>query len=148
MHVPDNLPDLAAPIVLFDGVCNFCNGSVNWVIDRDRAKRVRFASFQSPAGQVILRHFGMPLDRFDSVVLIEDGKAFSMSDAAIRITRHLPRPWRWTMALLIVPRPLRDAVYGLIARNRYRWFGASESCRMPGPEFEGRFIELDVPEAP
>jgi predicted DCC family thiol-disulfide oxidoreductase YuxK len=142
------LPDLNAPIVLFDGVCNFCNGTVNRLIAADVERRLRFASLQSEAGQRLLRHFGLPLTDFDTLVLVEGGRVYTFSDAALRIAKHLPAPWSWARFLMIVPRTLRNAVYRLFATNRYRWFGKSESCRMPGPEFEGRFIELNERQDP
>ena len=129
----------ADPIILFDGVCKFCNASVNFILDRDRAGRVRFAALQSVTGQHLLRHFGLPTDQFSSLVLVEGGRCWRRSTAALRIARHLDGAWPLLAVLLAVPVILRDAAYDVLARNRYRWFGQLDSCRVPTPEtFERR----------
>jgi predicted DCC family thiol-disulfide oxidoreductase YuxK len=139
MTVPAGEP----PVVLFDGVCNFCNASVNWLIDRDRGARLRFAALQSPAGQRLLAGFGQvrPERDPDSVVLVEGAALYDRSTALLRAVRHLPGPWSWLAALRIVPRPLRDAIYRWFAARRYRWFGKSDACRVPTPELRTRFLE-------
>ena len=128
-------------IVLFDGVCNLCNGAVQFIINRDPEGRFSFASLQSAAGQARLREFGLSTDAFDSFVLVEGGKAYTRSTAALRIARQLPGPWRFLYALIIVPRPLRDWAYDLVARNRYRLFGRRDSCMIPTPELKAKFLE-------
>jgi predicted DCC family thiol-disulfide oxidoreductase YuxK len=128
------------PIVLFDGVCNFCNGSVNFIIDRDAARRFRFASLQSEAGQALLRSFGMRTRDFDTIVLVENGRACTRSSAALRIARQLGGWWSLFTVLFAIPPFLRDAVYDIFASNRYRWFGKAETCRVPTPESRERFL--------
>ncbi|MEW5927897.1 MAG: thiol-disulfide oxidoreductase DCC family protein [Gemmatimonadota bacterium] len=134
------VPDEKGAVVLFDGVCNLCNGSVQFIVRHDPAGRFRFASLQSEAGQALLRRHGLdPTDLF-SVILVEGGRAYARSDAALRIARGLTGPWRAAGALRAVPRPLRDAAYGWVARNRYRWFGKQEACMIPTPELRARFL--------
>lgn len=129
-------------VVLFDGVCNLCNGSVQFILDRDPAGRFRFASLQSEAGQNLLRDHGRPpqTDAPDSVILVEGASLWERSDAALRIATGLGFPWRLLAVFRVVPRPLRDAVYRWIARNRYRWFGRTETCRLPSPALRARFL--------
>jgi predicted DCC family thiol-disulfide oxidoreductase YuxK len=129
-----------APVLLFDGVCNLCNAAVNWVIDHDEAGRVRLGALQSDAGQALLAQVGLTGDYLDSLVLIEGGQAYVRSDAALRLAAHLNAPWSYARALLAIPRPVRDAVYDVIAKNRYAWFGKRESCRVPTPALRARFI--------
>lgn len=127
-------------IVLFDGVCNFCNAWVRFIVARDPQARLRLAAVQSPAGQEILDRCGLPLDRFDTMVFVEDGKAYLKSTAFLRAVRYLKRPWPWLAAGFLVPRPVRDWLYDRIARNRYRIFGRSESCMIPTPDMRSRFL--------
>lgn len=130
------------PVVLFDGVCNLCDASVNFLIDRDRHARLRFASLQSEAARALLRARAIELPAGDpeSLMLVEGARVYSESEAVLRLSRHLPAPWRSSAALLVVPRALRDPVYRWIARNRYRWFGRSEVCRVPTPALRARFL--------
>jgi predicted DCC family thiol-disulfide oxidoreductase YuxK len=130
----------ANPIVLFDGVCNLCNGSVQFIIRHDREGRFRFASLQSPVGQDLQARFGMDPRQLDSVILVEGDRWFKESDAALRIARGMNGAWKALSVFRVIPRPLRDAVYRLIARNRYRWFGKQETCWLPTPELRGRFL--------
>lgn len=130
------------PIVLFDGVCNLCNGLVQFVIRRDPAPaRFRFAALQSNAGQKLLREHGLSTVDLDTFVLIDAGVAHVRSSAALRVLKHLGLPWSLAWCAVIVPQPLRDAVYRWIARNRYRWFGVRESCMVPSAELRSRFLE-------
>jgi predicted DCC family thiol-disulfide oxidoreductase YuxK len=128
------------PIVLFDGVCNLCNGSVQFLLKRDPQARFRFASLQSDTGQKLQAALGMDPQALDSVILVEGDRWYKESDAALRIARKLPGAWKLLTAFRIVPRPIRDAAYRLIARNRYRWFGKAETCWLPTPELRGRFL--------
>jgi predicted DCC family thiol-disulfide oxidoreductase YuxK len=128
------------PVILFDGVCNFCNGAINFIIRQDRKGVFRFAALQSPAGQQLLQQYGLPTHSFDSFILIEKGKVFMSSTAGLKLYSRLPWYWKWTQAFWIVPRSIRDAVYNLIARNRYKWFGRKEQCMVPGPELRSRFL--------
>jgi predicted DCC family thiol-disulfide oxidoreductase YuxK len=130
----------AGAVVLFDGVCNLCNGSVQFIVRHDPEGRFRFASLQSEAGQALLRRHGMDPAELSSVVLVEGGRAHTRSDAALRIAGGLPGAWKAAGALRAVPRPLRDLVYGWVARNRYRWFGKQDACMIPTPELRARFL--------
>jgi predicted DCC family thiol-disulfide oxidoreductase YuxK len=127
-------------LILYDGHCNLCNGSVNWVIDHDPAGRFVFAPLQSDLGRATLARFGLDARRTESVVLVEGDRATTKSDAALRIARGLALPWRFLALLVVLPVRLRDWVYDQIAGNRYRWFGRSETCRMPTPELAARFV--------
>jgi predicted DCC family thiol-disulfide oxidoreductase YuxK len=130
-----------ASVVLFDGVCNLCNASVSFIIDRDPAGRFRFAALQSEAGRELLERHGRPVTATpESVVLVEAGRVYEQSTAALRIARRLKGGWKLLYAFALVPRPLRDLVYRWIARNRYRSFGREEACRRPTPELERRFL--------
>jgi predicted DCC family thiol-disulfide oxidoreductase YuxK len=134
-----------APVVLFDGVCNLCTGSVLFIIRRDPRGVFRFAALQSPAAAALLKDAPVrsgPLP--DSIVLVEgDGAArvSTQSTAALRIARRLRFPWPVLYALIVIPRPIRDWVYDFIAARRYRWFGKRDSCMMPTPELRARFLE-------
>jgi predicted DCC family thiol-disulfide oxidoreductase YuxK len=128
------------PIVLFDGVCNLCNGSVQFLLKRDPEGRFRFAALQSDAGRRLMAEHGLDVDALSSVLLIEGGRVWQESSAALRIASHLPGAWKLLRVFAVVPRPLRDAVYRWIARNRYRWFGRTETCWLPTPELEARFL--------
>jgi predicted DCC family thiol-disulfide oxidoreductase YuxK len=129
------------PVVLFDGVCKFCNAGVNFLIDRDPDARFRFAALQSAAGQDLLRRFHLPTSDFDTFVLVEGNRCSTRSTAALRIAMLLGGWWRLLYPLVLVPRFLRDACYDLIARNRYRWFGQLDACRMPTPDLKRRFLD-------
>ena len=127
-------------VILFDGVCNLCNGAVQFVIERDPAARFGFAALQSP---VAARLMGSSRSggRLDSIVLIEEGRIWSQSTAALRIARRLRFPWPALYAMIVVPRPLRDWIYNLVARNRYTWFGEREACMVPTPALRARFLD-------
>ncbi len=128
-------------IVLFDGVCNFCNRSVNWIIRRDRRGYFRFAALQSDVGADIQRQYGLDPDVLDTLVLIERGRAYTKSTAGLRIVRLMRRsPWAALYALIAVPRPVRDFAYDWFARRRYRWFGKRDECIVPSPEVRERFL--------
>jgi predicted DCC family thiol-disulfide oxidoreductase YuxK len=132
--------ETANPIVLFDGVCNLCNRSVQLILRHDPAGRFRFASLQSPAGQEILGRLGIDPKALDSILVVEGEHWYRESDAALRVARGLSGPWKMLWALRVIPRPLRDGLYRLIARNRYRWFGKQETCWLPTPELRERFL--------
>jgi|ERR1051326_2349917 predicted DCC family thiol-disulfide oxidoreductase YuxK len=132
-------------VVLFDGICNFCDWSVDFVIDRDPAGYFRFAALQSNAARPLLARCGLPAEHLGNIVLFEDGVCYGRSTAALRIVRRLSAPWPLLYALIIVPRPLRDALYDWFGRNRYRWFGKRDVCRAPSPETRERFLEEEEP---
>jgi predicted DCC family thiol-disulfide oxidoreductase YuxK len=127
-------------IVLFDGVCNFCNGSVNFLIERDSGDKFRFAALQSPAGQALKERFKIG-DDVDSVILIEDDKAYTHSEAAIRLAKALGGVWSVFGVFGIIPAALRDPFYKLFAKYRYKLFGKKDACMMPTTEIRAKFIE-------
>lgn len=127
--------------ILFDGVCNLCNGFVRFVIARDPEARFRFAALTSPAGGRVLREAGITSPLPDSMILIEEGRAFMRSDAPLRIARGLSFPWPLLYGFIVVPRFIRDRVYDFIAGRRYRWFGRRDVCMIPTPELQQRFLD-------
>lgn len=136
--------------VLFDGVCNFCDASVNFVIEHDREGYFKFAPLQSEAGAKIAAEHGLrsqsnepPEDHLipiDSVILVEDGKAYTHSTAALRILKQLGFPWSILYAFIVVPKPVRDYFYRLFAKYRYRMFGRKDECMIPSPDVRARFL--------
>jgi predicted DCC family thiol-disulfide oxidoreductase YuxK len=136
---------MASPtIILFDGVCNLCGGVVRFLIARDPQARFRFAALQSEAARVACARVGHELlasTAPSTIVVIEQGRALERSDAALAIARRLPFPWPVFGVFGVLPRGLRDALYRSVARNRYRWFGRTESCMMPTPEIRARFLD-------
>lgn len=128
-------------IVLFDGVCNFCNSSVNFIIDNDKNDVFRFASLQSEQGQKYLKEFNLPLDKFSTIVLIDNEKYFIRTTAALRIAKNLKSPYNLMYVLIFVPPFIRDIFYDIIAHYRYRWFGKKDVCRIPTEEERSKFIE-------
>ena len=127
-------------VILFDGVCVFCSRWVRFVVDRDEARRFRFTAIQSPYGTRLARAFGIDPQDPDTNAVIHGGVAYFKSDAALTVLSHLPG-FSWVRALFAVPKPLRDAVYNMIARNRYRIFGKYEACFVPDAEMKGRVME-------
>jgi predicted DCC family thiol-disulfide oxidoreductase YuxK len=130
-------------IILFDGVCNFCNGSVNFIIERDKANYFKFAPLQSEIGQKLLAENGVDKTITDSVVLIEDGKAYTRTTAALRIARRLDGYWSWFYGFIVVPGFVRDVFYKLFAKYRYQMFGKQEACMLPTPEIRERFLAMN-----
>ena len=128
------------PILLFDGVCNLCNGAVRFAIARDPRARLRFAPLQSDAGRALLLRHDLPPDALETVVLVDGEGVHTRSTAMLRLLRELGPPWSWLWPLVAIPRPLRDALYGWVARNRYRWFGRRAECMIPTPEQRARFL--------
>ncbi|MBV9985250.1 DCC1-like thiol-disulfide oxidoreductase family protein [Bradyrhizobium sp.] len=134
----NNWPD--DDVILFDGVCVFCSRWVHFVSTRDIDKRFHFTTIQSPYGARLARTLGIDPGDPDTNAVIHGGKAHLQSDAALTVLSTLPR-WRWVRALFWVPKPLRDAVYRLIARNRYRIFGKYDACMVPDADLRARVIE-------
>lgn len=132
--------DLEGPVVLFDGVCNLCNGFVQFVIENDPDGSVSFASLQSDIGSQILRHFGLPGDKQDSIVLVENGRYYERSDAALRIAGHLEGVYSYATVFLYLPRFIRDRAYAAVANNRYTIFGKRDRCMMPTEDRQARFL--------
>lgn len=133
------------PLVLFDGVCNLCNGAVQWILRQDRRGVFRFASLQSEAARAALRDAGAEGPLPDSVVVLDERGVHTRSSAAFAIARGLGLPWSLLAVAAVLPRPVRDAAYALIAANRYRWFGVRETCTVPTPELKARFLDADEP---
>lgn len=129
------------PVILFDGVCNLCNRFVQFVIRHDRKKRFRFAALQSAAGRALLDRHESGQNLPDSVVLVNSGKVYRQSSAALQVFKKLDGPWPLLYVLVIIPPFIRNALYRLIARNRYRLFGRSDTCMIPSPELKNRFLE-------
>lgn len=144
-HPVTTAPNAAPhPVILFDGVCNLCSASVQWIIERDPGATFRFASLQSEAGMAILATRGVTLDATadpDSVLLVDHHGVHQHSDAALRIARGLGRPWSFAWSLRFVPRFVRDGLYRFVARNRYRWFGRKDACWLPTPDLRARFLD-------
>ena len=127
-------------LVLFDGVCNLCNSSVNFIMDHDRQQRFRFASLQSEAGQEVLARHELATDYRHSLVLVEGEKAFTKSTAALKIARCLDGAWPLCYVFIVLPPVIRDFFYDIVARNRYRLFGRSDTCRYPTEAERARFL--------
>lgn len=132
---------LDKPVLLFDGVCNLCAGSVQFIIKRDPKARLQFAALQSETGQAILRKFNLPEKELKSLVFYENGKVYNRSSGALKVARYLSGLWPLLYGFIIVPRFIRDAVYDFIGRNRYRWFGKKTECWIPTPALKQRFID-------
>ena len=128
------------PVILFDGVCNFCNGAINFVLKQDKKEIFRFAPLQSEAGKKLLQQYNLSTKEFDSFVLIDNGKVYKKSAASLRVMNKLPWYWKEAQILWIVPGFIRNAIYDFIATNRYKWFGKKEQCMIPTPEMRSRFV--------
>lgn len=131
----------ADTVILFDGVCHLCQGAVKFIIKRDPRGIFHFASLQSAAADRLLEGKTPEGGFLNTIVLVEDGVHYTRSTAALRIARRLRFPWPLMYLFIVIPRPLRDAVYGWIAANRYRWFGKDDACMMPTPDIRKRFLE-------
>jgi predicted DCC family thiol-disulfide oxidoreductase YuxK len=131
-------------LIVYDGVCVLCSRTIRFIAERDRAENFRFVPLQSPYGRLLAERVGISIDNPETFVAILGGAAAFRSDAALGILARLPG-FAWTAALRTIPRPLRDGVYNLIARNRYRWFGRYDQCRLPPPSLAARVIE-DIPQ--
>ena len=129
------------PVVLFDGQCNLCNGTVRFLIPRDPNANLRFAALQSQTGQRLLKTFNLTADALDTFILIDGEHCYQKSGGALRVTHYLRFPWPLLQALLLVPALIRDVVYDFVARKRYRWFGRLDDCPLPTPELTDRFLE-------
>jgi predicted DCC family thiol-disulfide oxidoreductase YuxK len=127
-------------VILFDGVCNLCNASVNWIIDRDKKNLFKFASLQSEYGQALINKMNLKSDYMDTVVLQEGEKVYLRSAAALRILKHIGGIYSLAYAFIIVPAFIRDFFYNMVAKNRYKWFGKQDACRIPTPELKAKFL--------
>jgi predicted DCC family thiol-disulfide oxidoreductase YuxK len=148
LHVSQNLFStlsvtlavMSHPIILFDGICNFCEGTVKFVLQRDKHDVFRFASLQSEIGQQYLQQFGLSTTDLDTFVLVEGNTYTTRSTAGLRVLRHLPFPWNMAYVFIILPGFIRDTVYKLVARNRYKIWGKKDECMLPTPEMRAKFI--------
>ena len=127
-------------VIIFDGVCNFCNGAVNFIIKRDHSNKFVFAPMQSPIAHKLINDFGADKVGFDTFLLIKDGQCFYRTDAAFEITKDLSGYWYWFQVFRFLPRPIRDYFYRLFARNRYSIFGKTEQCMVPTSELKNKFL--------
>lgn len=137
------MTDLQQPpqlVIFFDGVCNLCTGSVQFIIKHDPKQYFRFASLQSELGQQFLQQNGLSADTFDSFIVWENGKYYTESTAALRVARKLSGLWPGLYVFILLPAFIRNSVYRLIARNRYRWFGKKETCWVPTAELNSLFL--------
>lgn len=127
-------------VIVFDGVCHWCNAWVNFTLARDPHGKFKFGTLQSENAQQILKDLHLPADDFETFLLLERGRVFTKSTAALRVVRQLSGLWPLLYIGIVIPRPLRDAVYDYIARRRYRWMGKSETCRVPTQAERERFV--------
>lgn len=127
-------------IILFDGVCNLCDNLVKFVIKNDKKNYFKFAPLQSESGRELLDKYNIDKESLDSVVLVENDKAYTHSSAALQLTKNLDAPWFLAYPLIFVPKFIRNPIYNWIARNRYKWFGKKDSCMMPTPEIKAKFL--------
>ena len=137
----NNLNTLSHPTIFFDGVCNLCTGSVQFIIKHDPKHYFRFASLQSKLGQQVSQQFNLRSEEFGSFILLEEGKIYTKSTAALRVTKKLDVLWPVLFSFMIVPPFIRNWVYSFIAKNRYRWFGKKESCWLPNVELSNLFLD-------
>ena len=134
-------PSPISPVLLYDGVCNLCDRSVQFVLDHEAESTFRFAALQSDVGRRLADAHGIDADALASLVVVDGGRVYTRSDAALRIAQDLRAPWRALQATRYVPRVVRDAVYDLVASNRYRWFGTRDACRIPTSDVAARFLD-------
>ena len=132
---------MESKIILFDGVCNLCNGAINFIIKRNSKASLKFASLQSDTGKQLLKEYNIDPLKTDSIVLIDSNKAFLKSDAALHIAKDLDDAYPLLYSFMIIPAFIRNSIYDLIARNRYKWFGKKESCMIPTPDLKSRFLD-------
>jgi predicted DCC family thiol-disulfide oxidoreductase YuxK len=127
-------------VILFDGVCNLCNASIDFILKRDNKNQFIMGALQEDAGKKLLSRFEANPEYLDSLVLIENGKIFFRSTAALRIAKKLSGLWPLFYSLIILPPPIRDGAYDWISRNRYQWFGKKNTCRLPTPQEKVKFL--------
>ena len=127
-------------VIIFDGVCNLCNSSVTFVIKRDKSYKFKFAPLQSETAKNLISKLNLSTDKIDSIILIENHKYYIKSTAAIRICKELGALWSLMYILILVPKPVRDYIYDIVAKKRYKWFGKKEHCMIPTKELESRFL--------
>ncbi|MEY3565383.1 MAG: hypothetical protein RJA23_1553 [Bacteroidota bacterium] len=136
---------LQESILLFDGHCSLCNGAVDFVLKRDTRKKLLLASIQGTAGQGVLKKYELPSSYLDTLVLVEEGKVYLGSTAALRVARLLGGGWSLFYTLIIIPKGIRDRIYQWISEHRYQWFGRRNTCRMPTASESAHFLREDHP---
>ena len=129
------------PVILFDGVCNLCNGSVLFILNRDPSGIFKFAPLQSETGKNLLSKFDLPNDKLNSIILVENNEYYLRSTAALKILQRLGALWKIVYVFMLVPRPVRDYIYDIVASNRYKWYGKRAECMIPSSDIESRFLE-------
>ena len=142
MGSPDPLTAVKHQVILFDGVCNLCNSAVQFIIRRDKKETFRFASLQSSLGRKLLGQHPRRTSPQETIILFKNNKVYDRSTAALEIAKELPGAWPAFYIFMILPKFLRDSLYNLIARNRYRWFGKKDECMIPTAEVKNRFLEV------
>jgi predicted DCC family thiol-disulfide oxidoreductase YuxK len=136
------MPEREHPVILFDGVCNFCNAGINFIIRHDKKKFFRFSPLQSAAGISLQEKFHLDHQNPDSFIVIDREKVYKYSDAGLFVYGNLAWYLKWTKIFWLVPKVIRDPVYHFIARNRYKWFGKKETCMIPSPDVRDRFLPI------
>ena len=131
-------------ILLFDGVCNLCSGAVLFVINRDKKKQIKYAAIQSEPGKMLLKKYNIEATYLGSLIFIDEGKAYIKSTGALRLCRYLTGLWPLAYVLIFIPSFIRNAVYDLVAKHRYRWFGKKDTCLLPSVELKSLFLEYEV----
>ncbi|HWB24275.1 MAG TPA: DCC1-like thiol-disulfide oxidoreductase family protein [Chitinophagaceae bacterium] len=134
-----DVSQVSHPVILFDGICNLCDSSVQFVIRHDSKRKFRFASLQSTFGQEVLRQFKLPPMELNSFILLENNTLYTRSTGALKVAKKLDGMISWLYAFIIVPPFMRNAVYNFIARNRYKWFGKKDACWLPSPALRDLF---------
>ncbi len=134
-----------SPILLFDGICNLCNGTVQFIIKRDPKGKLKFAALQSESGQALLKKFGLPTDHFDTFIFIKEEKYYLKSRAVLEVLKELGGVWKIFYVFLYLPHPVRDFVYDIVAKSRYKIFGKKDKCMLPSLEIEERFLKSETP---
>lgn len=135
---------MSGGIVIFDGVCLLCQSSVQFILLRDKKEHIHFASFQSTKGRQLLEEHQVNPDQVNTIVYIENKQVYIKSTAVLKIIKQLQGLWPLMYVFILIPRPIRDAIYAWIAKNRYRWFGKRKTCFLPGPKWKHRFLDDEI----
>ncbi|MGM0805066.1 MAG: thiol-disulfide oxidoreductase DCC family protein [Bacillota bacterium] len=133
--------DLTTAVLLFDGVCNLCNGSVQFILKHEKSEKLKFSAIQSEAGQKLLSQYSIDPEQTNSVILISDEGVYTESDAVAKVAEFLKFPYNTGKYMKVVPRQIRNVFYKKVASNRYKWFGQKESCMIPTPDLRNRFLQ-------
>lgn len=140
LNIHSEIKDIQDLVIFFDGVCNLCNSTINYVIDHEPKGYFKLCTLQSEKGEVFLKNYNLIPKEVKTVILYENNRLYTRSTAALKIAKRFKGPVKVVWIFIIIPRFLRDPVYNYIARNRYRWFGIRDQCRVPNPEIQNRFI--------